>query len=44
MTEEQIEKRFQELEERIYSLESENNDLSYKIYELEGKIDILNWR
>lgn len=44
MTEEQIEKRFQELEDRIYSLECKNDDLSYKIYELESQIDILKWR
>ena len=40
MTEEQIEKRFQELEERISNLEHENIDLNKRIEELEYEKNI----
>jgi len=44
MTEEQIEKRFQELEDRILNLESDKYYLERKIEDLESEIRELGWR
>jgi chromosome segregation ATPase len=43
MTEEQIEKRFQELEDRILNLESDKCYLERKIEDLESEIRELGW-
>jgi predicted nucleic acid-binding Zn-ribbon protein len=51
MTDEQLKKRFQQLEDRTYELECDRNRLEYKIEDLESlcsrledKITDIGWR